>query len=210
MRYQGRIVRWNEARGFGFIAPSRGMASQKEPSCSYISRRCSQMARCPRLASGSPISLAAARTANPGPSRCSLWIDRCRWQGECAHLGCAFCGQTGCDRGAAYVNQSTPAPRLSAPQQLARQADPAAGAGRDLLHLLPLLGRVGLTFANFFFQSAGSRQHRQPAGGAHLRPSVRRSAVLLPDDLLRGGDLVFAKLPQYQDGRQRKRERDSL
>ncbi|MCP3291938.1 cold-shock protein, partial [Aeromonas hydrophila] len=24
MRYQGRIVRWNEARGFGFIAPEQG------------------------------------------------------------------------------------------------------------------------------------------------------------------------------------------
>ena len=51
----------------------------------------------------------------------------------------AFCGQAGCDRGAAYASQGTPAPRLSTPQQLARQADPAAGAGRDLLHLLPLL-----------------------------------------------------------------------
>ena len=26
MRYQGRIVRWNEARGFGFIAPEDGSA----------------------------------------------------------------------------------------------------------------------------------------------------------------------------------------
>ena len=48
------------------------MASQKEPSCSCTSRRCSQMARCPRLASGSPICLALARMANPGPSRCSF------------------------------------------------------------------------------------------------------------------------------------------
>nr|WP_010633158.1 excalibur calcium-binding domain-containing protein [Aeromonas dhakensis] len=29
MRYQGRIVRWNEARGFGFIAPEQGEGAPK-------------------------------------------------------------------------------------------------------------------------------------------------------------------------------------
>ena len=29
MRYQGRIVRWNEARGFGFIAPEQGDGEPK-------------------------------------------------------------------------------------------------------------------------------------------------------------------------------------
>ncbi len=29
MRYQGRIVRWNEARGFGFIAPEQGEGTPK-------------------------------------------------------------------------------------------------------------------------------------------------------------------------------------
>ena len=29
MRYQGRIVRWNEARGFGFIVPEQGEGEPK-------------------------------------------------------------------------------------------------------------------------------------------------------------------------------------
>ncbi len=29
MRYQGRIVRWNESRGFGFIAPEQGEGAER-------------------------------------------------------------------------------------------------------------------------------------------------------------------------------------
>lgn len=80
MRYQGRIVRWNEARGFGFIAPEQGDGEPKRAELFVHISALQSDGSLPKIGERVSYQLGCGQMANPWPSRCSFRIGRCHWQ----------------------------------------------------------------------------------------------------------------------------------